>query len=102
MFLDPPYTHRTGRDKGLYRTDSGTVGDDVHKWALKNGENKDFRIAICGYEGEYEFPKSWKIFSWKTEGGFGKTSKKGIKNSERERIWFSPHCLEPQPELFTL
>lgn len=24
----------------------------------------------------------------------------GNENAKRERIWFSPHCLNPEPELF--
>jgi DNA adenine methylase len=86
VFLDPPYTNRAGRGKNLYARDSATVGDDVHAWAVANGNNPLLRIAVCGYEGEYDWPAGWTVHAWKSLGG--KTS-----NRDRERIWFSPHCL---------
>ena len=84
VFLDPPYTKESGRTKGLYAQDDLAVGHLVQKWAVNNGDNPKLRIALCGYEGEYQMPPNWSIFEWKAVG-----SKKGLK----ERIWFSPHCL---------
>lgn len=86
VFLDSPYTEESGRDMRIYAADSGTVGHDVHAWAVANGNNPLLRIAVCGYEGEYEWPDGWRKAAWKNLGG-----KK--ENRERERIWFSPHCL---------
>ena len=95
VFLDPPYTAEAGRDSDLYRTDSLTVGHRVCEWALEHGDHPKMRIAVCGYEGEYQFPDSWECLSWKTAGGFGAgRGGKGDSNRHRERIWFSPHCLK--------
>ena len=52
------------------------------------------RIAVCGYEGDgYEMleGEGWQVVAWKSSG-YGNRSTKGKANSERERIWFSPHC----------
>jgi hypothetical protein len=50
------------------------------------------RIALCGYEGEHDMP-GWTLEIGKaTNGGYGK---EGNGNAKRERIWFSPHCLQP-------
>ncbi|HEY7328064.1 MAG TPA: DNA adenine methylase [Gemmataceae bacterium] len=86
VFLDPPYTARAGREKNIYAKDSATVGDEVHAWAVANGTNPLLRIAMCGFEGEYAWPAGWTSFAWKSLGG-------RKSNRERERIWFSPHCL---------
>lgn len=68
----------------------------VRAWALANGDNPLLRIALCGYEGEHVMPESWRVFAWKTQGGYGHSQKpgQGLANRVRERIWFSPHCLE--------
>lgn len=101
VFLDPPYTKRSGRKEGLYSSDSMTVGDEVHAWAVENGDNKEMRIALCGYEGEYEFPEGWTKFTWKTGGGYSnRIGSKSKENAAKERIWFSPYCLTPAPSLF--
>lgn len=100
VFLDPPYTTEANRCGSLYVHDSQTVGRDVFKWALENGSNPMLRIAICGYEGEYDFPSSWECLAWKAHGGFGSQGdKQGRANSHRERIWFSPACLKPSVDL---
>jgi hypothetical protein len=101
MFLDPPYTAESGRDPSLYAQDDLTVGHRVFKWAIDNGTNPLMRVAVCGYEGEYQFPDSWEVLHWKAKGGFAaqNTAKDANgdnvnKNADRERIWFSPHCLK--------
>jgi hypothetical protein len=68
------------------------ISADVRQWAIDNGDNRDFRIALCGYEGEHEMPKSWDCVPWKAHGGYSRTER-GVANRERERIWFSPYCL---------
>lgn len=93
VFLDPPYC---GKDRAdVYVHESYDVAHKVHAWAMKAGDDKRFRIALCGYEGEYKVPDSWAIFRWKASGGFGNQRKGEEKNVNRlrERIWFSPHCL---------
>ena len=84
VFLDPPYTHESGREHGLYATDDLNIGHRVRDWAVENGENPLLRISLCGYDGEYRIPSNWSVFDWKGAGN---------RNGHKERIWFSPHCL---------
>lgn len=96
VFLDPPYGQEL-RER-CYSEDHD-ISQDVAKWAIENGDNPDMRIALCGYEGEHEMPKTWQCVAWKAHGGYSR-SERGKANRARERIWFSPHCLQPkQPEL---
>lgn len=91
VFLDPPYNQEL-RER-CYAEDHN-ISADVRAWALENGDNPKMRIALCGYEGEHEMPKSWECASWKAHGGYSRTDR-GKANRTRERIWFSPHCLKP-------
>jgi DNA adenine methylase len=92
IFLDPPYAMH----EGVYSSQPGSISAAVREWALAHGDDPNFRIALCGYEGEHAMPDSWSVFAWKAKGGYGSQSdKQGRKNSARERIWFSPHCLVP-------
>lgn len=98
VFLDPPYGEEAGRNMTLYASDSGTVATDVRKWAIENGDNRDLRIALCGYEGEHAMPESWECVAWKARGGYGSQGEgSGRENAGRERIWFSPHCVGNTP-----
>lgn len=94
IFLDPPYTAEAGYCEGLYTHGDKSLGHTVAKWALEHGEDPKMRIAMCGYEGEHQFPDSWECLAWKSAGGFSKSGTRGEANSHRERIWFSPHCLK--------
>lgn len=93
VFLDPPYSFEAERDMGLYRHDCGEVAKAVREWAVANGDNKLLRIALCGYEGEHEMPADWDCLAWKASKGYAGRNADN-KNSTRERIWFSPHCLK--------
>lgn len=98
VFLDPPYDVDE-RDPGLYPDDMPGLSRAVREWALEHGDDPDLRIALCGYAGEHEMPASWTEYSWKAARGYAGA---GNTNRERERIWFSPHCLpiELQTSLF--
>lgn len=113
IFLDPPYDMRivsnaeTGRDGAapsdkLYENHDNDLSAAVCKWAIEHGDNSLLRIAVCGYEGEHEFPSRWTKVAWKANGGFGNQNPNtnGAINATRERIWFSPHCLNPENRLF--
>ena len=104
VFLDPPYADTAGRQDNLYSSDSNSVAHDVREWALEWGEDPRMRIALCGYEGEHVIPDSWECIAYKARGGYGSQGNgAGRDNAERERIWFSPHCLKvvkPQMDLF--
>lgn len=91
VFLDPPYAHDL-RER-CYAEDHD-ISADVRAWALEHGDNPRMRIALCGYEGEHEMPAAWTCVAWKAHGGYSR-SERGKANRERERIWFSPHCLAP-------
>jgi DNA adenine methylase len=103
ILLDPPYGERAGRRKDLYSQDCLRIAEEVREWAIAHGDNPRLRIVLCGYEGEHKMPDTWRCRAWKANGGYGNTGNAaGRDNAERERIWFSPHCLDPegQPELF--
>jgi site-specific DNA-adenine methylase len=91
IFLDPPYLAEAGRDPSLYSSEDLTVANDVRAWAIANGKNPKLRIALCGYEGEHDMPKSWECVEWKAAGGYAAAAG-NHENAHRERIWFSPHC----------
>lgn len=97
VFLDPPYA---GDRNQAYAVDGDGLAGDVFRWAIENGNNKLYRIALCGYAGEHEFPEGWTEIAWKAAGGYGSQGEgKGRENCERERIWFSPHCLNQKKQL---
>ena len=94
VFLDPPYGHGE-RDGRLYAHDATDVTRDVEAWCRANGDDPRLRIALCGYEGEYDLP-GWSVLHWKTKGGYsgqGDGTTRGLANTTRERVWFSPFCL---------
>lgn len=100
VFLDPPYSAEAGRDNDLYSTECGSVAHDVREWCIKEGRNRDMRIALCGYSGEHdvlETEHGWSCISWKAQGGYANAGDSaGKENRKRERIWFSPGCLKPE------
>lgn len=98
VFLDPPYAVEDRDD--CYVNDDRQVAHAVKEWAVENGKNKLFRIALCGYEGEHVMPEDWECVQWKANGGMANQSKKKQNaNAGRERIWFSPHCLKDEQKL---
>lgn len=84
VFLDSPYTMESGRQDQLYSLDDLSIGHRVREWAVAHGDDPRFRIAMCGYAGEYQLPPSWSEYEWKAVGS---------RTGDQERIWFSPHCL---------
>jgi hypothetical protein len=99
VFLDPPYGVANRSD--VYACESKSVAADVREWAIANGDNPLLRIALCGYNDEHDMPASWECLAWKTNGGYGvQGNAQGRINKHRERIWFSPHCLQQGRGLF--
>lgn len=97
VFLDPPYAPETGRSNKIYKKDELTTAKDVLNWCKENGDNRLYKIALCGYDGEHNELENmgWTVHSWKTQGGFANCAKgesRGKKNRFKERIWFSPFC----------
>lgn len=92
VFLDPPY-EISNRDK-VYREDNDVFFETLN-WAIDNGNNPNLRIVLCGYEGDYLIPDDWKTVAWKANGGLANLGNdRGKDNSSKERIYFSPHCLD--------
>lgn len=97
VFLDPPY-QSSEVNTDIYEHFGDTIFEDVREWCLENGDDPELRIALCGYEGP-EMPDTWYEMEWQAGGGFcninsaGKS--RGHENRSRERIWFSPHCIDP-------
>jgi len=124
VFLDPPYAKNvkrvtamirgeevpkpraTNRSNDLYAGDKTQDIDrlvaDVNLWCQKWGSEPNARIALCGYEGEHDnlvADHGWDVVAWTTNGGYGNRRDENT-NKGRERIWFSPACLNPQEMLF--
>lgn len=113
VFLDPPYptnaageTSGSSRDGALYASDAAgaddldKLRDEVLAYCIERGDDKAFRIAVCGYDTDgYQVladEHGWEAVAWKAQGGYGNRSvAKGEQNTNRgrERIWFSPHCV---------
>ena len=93
VLLDPPYAVEDRAD--CYDgNDDREVANAVREWAIKNGDDRRMRIALCGYEGEHIMSSSWECVPWKSRGGYGSQAADGENgNAKRERIWFSPHCI---------
>jgi site-specific DNA-adenine methylase len=105
VFLDPPYGEEVEQTR-VYATDSGTVAADVRDWCMENGNNRLLRIALCGYEGEGHdalLDYGWTAHAWKTAGGYGGgRGGQGDENRHKERIYFSPACIDLSvPDLFS-
>ncbi len=104
VFLDPPYGEAAKRAADLYGVDCQKVVGRVREWCVQQGDDPQMRIALCGYEGEHEALEAagWDVVSWRSGGGYGNRGKEN-KNRERERIWFSPHCVgDAEPSLFAM
>lgn len=96
VFLDPPYAD--GEHAVTY-SGGGNVWGRVTKWCEENGENRQLRIALCGYADTWEAPVGWSLIRWRTAGGYGSQGNaRGRENANREAIWFSPACLSPADE----
>jgi hypothetical protein len=96
-FLDPPYADTAKRTKGLYAVDCEQVAHAVREWAIEEGRNPLMRIVLAGYESEHTMPPDWRKLEWKAVGGYGLIGDDeegtGRANRNRERLWFSPACL---------
>lgn len=102
IFLDPPYSDDR-RMQNLYNEDSNTLSKYVREWAIQHGDNQRFRIVLAGYEDEHEMPNSWRIHAYSANRSYGSNKNPTSQNNEnrhKERLWFSPYCLNPEPKLF--
>jgi len=96
VFLDPPYA--TSGD--LYCESTDGIAVHVREWCLEAPQ--DMRVILCGYDDEHDTLVSagWVKSDGKAGGGSGYSTRSD--NGRRERLWFSPACLDVrQTELFT-
>lgn len=104
VFFDPPYSMGV-RDDSLYTEDQDGIAPRVLKWCEDHGADPQFRIALCGYDGEHNAleGEGWRVYRWRTAGGYAtkKTASNADHNRFKERIWFSPHCLTSSPDSAT-
>ena len=101
VFLDPPYSEASRTDN-LYREDTKNLAAEVQSWCREHQHDNKLRIVLCGYEGEYDLPE-WQQTAWKAPGGYGSQGEgSGRDNCSKERIWFSPNCLEVSEKLARL
>lgn len=94
VFLDPPYDLEMR--SSVYANESGCAAD-VRKWCSENGNNPDLRIVLAGYDGEHNELEDlgWRVHAWNAAGGFGGgRGGRGEDNASKERLWFSPHCID--------
>jgi hypothetical protein len=84
VVMDPPYS----TTEAVYAHDSSTVAGDVLSWCMEHGGNPGLRVALCGHDGEHNAltGHGWTVETWGKSGGYQGAD-------DRERIWFSPHCL---------
>jgi len=89
VLLDPPYS----QTEAVYAHDSKTVSGDVRRWCQANGDNPLLRVALCGHDGEHNEleAQGWTVETWAKAGGYQGAD-------DRERIWFSQHCLKPETQ----
>lgn len=85
VFLDPPY-NLLNRTK-VYKEDNN-VFKLVEDWCKENESQQNLKIAICGYDGDYDLP-GWEKLNWKSNGGYSSLGENnGKENSKKETIWF--------------
>lgn len=96
VFLDPPYDTAAADCHDAYAVAPSGVGERARLWAVENGGNPAFRIALCGYMGEHDvemIAAGFEAHQWKARGGYGNQGDgRGRENAKREVIWFSPNC----------
>ena len=102
MFFDPPYGVQDRSD--LYHEESYGVAHEVRRWCLERGDNPSYRIVLAGYEEHEELVRhGWRAVRYSVAGGYGNTARRGESrgkaNRHRERLYFSPHCLDTESQL---
>lgn len=94
VLLDPPYNPATQVAKRkTYVEQRDGLAEEAMAWAIAHGDDPRLRIALCGYEGAYSMPDAWTKVSWESRG-YAFSEKQG-EQRKMERVWFSPHCLDP-------
>lgn len=92
VYEDPPYD-----DAWTTYANAAPMAKRILEWNIEHGSNPQFRIALSGYSGTYidELDKhGWASLEWTAGGGRVTTGGQSDINRGRERIKFSPHCLD--------
>lgn len=102
VLLDPPYLGDV-RAADLYTVDDARISTEVRQWAIEHGDDPRLRIVLCGYEAEHaqQIPESWRMHRYSASKAYGSSGAVGSGegndvNRHNERLWFSPHCLQPR------
>ena len=102
VLLDPPYLGDV-RTSDLYAVDDRHIAHDVRQWAIDHGDDPRLRIILCGYEPEHEkhMPDTWRRVSYSASSSYSGSNGGGqnAENRHLERLWLSPHCLNPADQL---
>jgi|GEM_PF-1579319 hypothetical protein len=64
---------------------------EIEAWCQRPLE-REYDADLAHAREAYEY-QARTLLPWKARGGYGNQS--GNENCRRERIWFSPHCLQP-------
>jgi len=93
ILFDPPYA------AGSQQYAAGGTGSDlavkVRLWCVEHGDDPMLRICLCGYDDDHsELERlGWTVTSWNSAGSGYVGEGKDRTTLNRERLWFSPHCL---------
>lgn len=94
VLLDPPYESRSRTEDGhtLYANDDHEVSALVREWCAAA---PDWRIVLCGYDDEHDelvARRGWRKMTppKAVSSGYNVTD----LNSQRDRLWVSPACLD--------
>lgn len=101
VFLDPPYG--AARTAGIYTHDDTTLPAKVRAWCEERGADSRLRIVLAGYAGdgnEALVGLGWReVSSIPKRNGAGYGNRTGAAgngaNRQRERLWLSPACHDP-------
>lgn len=92
VLLDPPYGEGSQEYNAGGNSDK-SISANVWAWAVANGGDPLFRLAVCGYEDGRAVPNGWEVFRYTARKGYQQDTASAV-NRFRECIWFSPHCLQ--------
>ena len=97
VFLDPPYSPES-RKSGLYAEDDpeGHCSRESFRWALEHADLPGYRIAYCCPVDEFPTPEGWIELTARYKG----KGREAGADDPREKIIFSPGCIDPAPSLF--
>lgn len=64
---------------------------------VRAGPRVGVGMGAAGYDGEHNalVDLGWSVVEWKAQGGYGNRSEVGKANATKERLWFSPGCIQP-------